>query len=287
MMDVCPSKVSDARAVAALLGLWFLLAGCAESKKEKPDDSGKPSPAAVTDNATINYGVVRTHPHDTSAFTEGLQMHEGKLYESTGSPPELPQTRSIVGEVDLKTGRLLKKIEIDRKRYFGEGITFLKGHLYQLTYTSKIGFIYDAKTLKQVGTFTFPSKEGWGLATDGRHLIMSDGTPTLTYLDPVSFKTVRTVAVSGASGAVANLNELEYIKGFIYANIYTTPHIVKIDPQTGRVVGRMDLSALQQDAKNRNPAALEMNGIAYDPAAGSLYVTGKMWPAIYEIKIPM
>lgn len=199
----------------------------------------------------------------------------------------MPQARSLIGEVDLKTGQLQKKVELDRTKYFGEGAVFLNGKLYQLTYTTKVGFIYDALTFKPLGTFTFPSKEGWGLTTDGTHLIMSDGTAALTYLNPQTFQVVKTVQVTDDHGALTNLNELEYVRGFVYANVYTTATIVKIDLQTGQVVGRMDLSPLQQDAKAKNPKALEMNGIAFDSTANSLYITGKFWPILYEIKVPM
>lgn len=233
----------------------------------------------------LHYTVVKTYPHDTNAFTEGLQMYAGKLYESTGSPKELPQTQSIIGEVDLASGKIQTKVELDRDQYFGEGIVFLKDKLYQLTYLSKKGFIYDARTFKPLGTFTFPSKEGWGLTTDGTYLIMSDGTQNLTYLDPATFAVVKVLTVTDEEGAVINLNELEYVNGHMYANVYTTATIVKISPETGQVMGKIDLSSLQQDAKSKYPQALEMNGIAFDSTSGNWYVTGKLWPNIYEIKV--
>lgn len=231
----------------------------------------------------INYTLHKIYAHDTTSFTEGLLVHNGVLYESTGSPKELPQTRSLFGTVDLTTGVIAPKVELDRKKYFGEGITFLNDKVYQLTYETKVGFIYDAKSFKRIGQFTFPSHEGWGLTTDGQSLIMSDGTHIITYLDPSSFQVQKTLLVTDNNGPVKQLNELEYINGFIYANVYTTNHIVKIDASTGRVVGRLDLTSLAQDAKLKYPGSLEMNGIAYDAIKGSIYVTGKMWPHIYEI----
>jgi glutaminyl-peptide cyclotransferase len=257
----------------------YLLSAC-----DKRNDKAGREARRQADNATLNYSVVATHPHDVTSFTEGLLVYEGNLYESSGSPDELPQTKSLVGVVDLKTGAIDKKVELDKRRYFGEGIVFLNNKLFLLTYQTKVGFVYDARTFNKVREFTFPSAEGWGLTTDGTHLIMSDGTNRLTYLDSASLKPVKTVNVSDNNGAVMNLNELEYINGSVYANIYTTSYIVKIDPSSGRVTGRIDLTSLAQDAKAKNKDALEMNGIAYDPGSGNVYVTGKLWPNIYAIK---
>jgi len=231
----------------------------------------------------INYTLRTIHPHDTSAYTEGLLVHEGVLYESTGATKDIPKTRSLFGTVDLTTGRIDPKAELDPKKYFGEGITFLNNKVYQLTYLNKVGFIYDAKSFKPIGEFSFPSREGWGLTNNGKSLIMSDGTHILTYLDPSSFQVQKTLLVTDNNGPVKLLNDLEYINGFIYANIFTTNSIVNIDTATGAVVGRLDLTSLAQDAKLRYPGSLEMNGIAYNPANDSVYVTGKMWPHIYEI----
>lgn len=268
----------------AWLGAWMLLVSCADTDKPATTTEVEPPVAEI---AAINYGVVKTYPHDMTAFTEGLLFYNKKLYESTGSPVEMPETKSMIGEINLTTGILEKKIELDRTKYFGEGIVFLKDKLYQLTYTTQIGFVYDARTFKQIGTFTFPNKEGWGLTTDGTHLIMSDGTHSITYFDPETYKIVKTIQVSDDHGVVDNLNELEYVKGFIYANVYTTAYVVKIDTQTGKVVGRMDLSPLQQEAKAKNPKALEMNGIAFDSSTNKFYITGKFWPTIYELNVSM
>jgi glutamine cyclotransferase len=233
----------------------------------------------------MNYEVVNTFPHDTTAFTEGLLLHQGQLYESTGSPTEMPRIRSLIGTVDLKTGKLVEKIELDKSKYFGEGMVILNDKIYQLTYTTKVGFVYDAKTFKKLQEFTFPSQEGWGLTTDGTHLIMSDGTSQLTYLDPTTFKTVKTLQVKFNYDPLVNLNELEYIKGVIYANIYTTNSIVRIDEATGQATGILDLTALTNQVKSKYPNALELNGIAFNSATGTIYVTGKLWPSIFELKI--
>jgi glutamine cyclotransferase len=259
----------------------FLLISCNNNTSTDDDNN-----TGTINNSTpvINYALSATFPHDTTSFTEGLLIHDGKLFESTGSPDDIPQTKSIFGPVDLKTGMIEKKVELNRQKYFGEGISFLNGKVYQLTYKSKIGFVYDAKTFKKIGDFAFASKEGWGMTTDGTSLIMSDGTSLITYLQPGGFKIIKSITVSDENGPVANVNELEFIKGFIYANIYDTNNMIKIDTATGKVVGKLDLSSLANEAKVKYPASLEMNGIAYDSTIGKVYVTGKMWPYIFQIE---
>jgi glutamine cyclotransferase len=262
----------------------FLLFVCFSCKSKEDQSEGKEN--ATNDRLStpgINYIVTNVYPHDTTSFTEGLLVHEGRLYESTGSPDELPQTRSLFGPVNLKTGAISPKAELDRQKYFGEGITFLNGKVFQLTYQTKKGFIYDAKSFQKISEFTFPSKEGWGLTTDGTALIMSDGTSQLTYLDPTTFQALKTLQVKDESGPVTNLNELEFIKGSVYANVYTTQVVVQIDTGSGNVTGKLNLSSLAMEAKAKYPGAMEMNGIAYDSTAGKVFITGKMWPNIYEI----
>lgn len=232
---------------------------------------------------SLNYKVISFYPHDTTAFTEGLVFYNNQLFESTGSPEDLPETKSIIGPIDPKTGMISKKIELDRHKYFGEGIVFVGDTLIQLTYTNKVGFIYNAKTFKRIGQFNYQNKEGWGLTTDGTNLIMSDGTNKISYLDPVRFKTFKTLNVTENNIPKENLNELEYINGFIYANVFTTNFIVKIDPETGNVIGKADLSVLANDSKILNPKSLEMNGIAYDSTTNRIFITGKLWPRIYVI----
>jgi glutamine cyclotransferase len=250
------------------------------------NDRKSESPVATAASTTpqISYTLVKSFPHDTTSFTEGFVMHDGKLYESTGSPEQIPHTRSLLGVVNLQTGNIDVKVELDRKQYFGEGIVFLKDKVYQLTYMNRKGFIYDARTFKKLGEFVFPSREGWGMTTDGRLLIMSDGSSILTWLDPEGLKPVKTVNVMDENGPVKKLNELEYINGYIYANVYETTKIIKIDPADGKVLGRLDLYALENDAKTEYGKALEMNGIAYDSVNDRIYITGKMWPDIYQIR---
>lgn len=262
---------------AILLPLLLVSCNKQKSSEHTYKDDAVPS---------INSSYVKEYPHNTDAFTEGFLFHEGKLFESTGAT-DLPQTRSLFGEVDLQTGNIEVKIELDREFFFGEGIVFLNGRVFQLTYKSRTGFVYDDKTYQKIQEFTIPSKEGWGLTTDGDFLIMSDGTDKLTFLDPISLSVSKKISVKENNYAKENLNELEYVNGYIYANVWKTNEIVKIDSKDGKVVGRIDLTSYATDAKNSFSASMEMNGIAYNPDRQSFFITGKLWPKIYEIKIAM
>ncbi|GGA91928.1 glutaminyl-peptide cyclotransferase [Puia dinghuensis] len=270
--------------------ILLLFAVCLWTACNNPSkDAPATNPGNTTDNTPpdIAFSVVKAYPHDTSAYTEGFLFHDGKLYESTGTEPDMPaDRRSLFGTVDMATGKITPKAEIPRDKYFGEGIAFLDGKVYQLTYTTKVGFIYDAKTFKKLGEFTYPSKEGWGMTTDGSSLIMSDGTSNITYLDPNTFRVVKILGVTDNNGPVSNINELELIKGYLYANQWQTNYILKIDTASGKVVGKINLDSLVGQAKNQYPGAEVLNGIAYDSTSGKVYVTGKLWPSIYEIKFP-
>ena len=231
----------------------------------------------------IEYELVATYPHDTTAFTEGFLFHDGNLYESTGATAGLNFTRSLFGIVNLSNGKIDVKAELDKNKYFGEGNTILDGKVYQLTYISKTAFVYDVETYKLIRTFEYANKEGWGLTNDGTNLIMSDGTFNLTFLNPNTFQVVKSIAVTENSYAVNHLNELEYINGYIYANVWMTNITVKIDSKSGQVVGKLDLTDLANDSEAEHAFSLEMNGIAYDSLSNSILVTGKLWPKIYEI----
>jgi len=260
-----------------------LLAAC---NNAGPHNSETTGPSADNSPANIDYIVMKVLPHDTTAFTEGLLFHDGQLYESTGTDTNMPASRrSLFGTIDTITGQIHPKVEIDRNKYFGEGIAFLNGKVYQLTYTTKVGFIYDAKTFKKLGEFTFPTREGWGMTTNGTKLIMSDGTSNITYLDPNTFQVVKTLNVNDNNGPVSNVNELELIHGYLYANQWQTNYILKIDTSSGKVVGRLDLESIAAEARNKYSGSEVLNGIAYNPASGLLYVTGKLWPNIYEISV--
>ena len=235
---------------------------------------------------SISFKVIKTYPHDTESFTEGFLFYNNQLFESTGSPEEFPKTRSVFGIVDLNTGKIDIKVELDRNSYFGEGIVIFEGKIFQVTYKNQIGFIYDLKNYKQIGSFKYSNKEGWGLTSDGKNIIMSDGTNIITYLDPDSLKVVKTLNVTFNGSSALYTNELEFIDGYLYANIWTTNNIAKIDPGTGMIVGIIDLSSLFYEARKSNPLSEATNGIAYDSSRDRIFVTGKFWPTIYQIKFP-
>jgi glutamine cyclotransferase len=260
----------------------FLLYSC----KNNTDSSNTTVVNTTPSTPLINFGVTTQFPHDTALFTEGLLVHDGKLYESTGSPDELPYTKSSIGVDDLSTGRFDSKVELDKTKYFGEGIVFLKNKVYQLTYKNQQGFIYNAADFKKVDSFSYSNIQGWGLTTDGENLIMGDGTNKLTYLNPSNLNPIKSIAVTENGFPIDKLNELEFIRGFIYANIWQTNYIVKIDTSTGNVVGKLDLGSLAFEAKNKNPNADVLNGIAYDASNDIIYVTGKLWTNIYQINFP-
>ena len=240
-------------------------------------------PKSISNIPLISYSVPNYFPHDTTLFTEGFLFYKGELFESTGSPQGLPQTKSLIGINNLATGKFSPKIELDKTKYFGEGIAFLNNKLYQLTYKNQIGFIYDATSFRKIGEFKYNNLEGWSLTTDGKDLIMSDGTSKLTFLDPEKLTPVRTLNVTENGMPQDSLNELEFIKGFIYANVWMNNFIYKINPSTGSIVGKLDLHLLTQDARNKYPKADVLNGIAYDSISDKVYVTGKLWPTIYQI----
>lgn len=234
---------------------------------------------------TLQYTITKRLPHDTTAFTEGLYIQDNKFFESTGGTKDIASTKSLFGILDTNTGKIQSKVVLDKSKYFGEGITQLGNKIYQLTYQTKIGFIYDATNYKQIGTFTIPSAEGWGFTNDGTHLIMSDGTDKLLFLNPENLSIIKTLNVSENSYAINLLNELEYVNGFIYANIYTTNNIVKIDASNGKVVAKLDANAVANEARQTYNGCLEMNGIAFDKSTNKFYVTGKMWPTMFELEL--
>ena len=232
--------------------------------------------AVVAGAPTAGFEVVQSWPHDPDAFTQGLLYHQGKLYEGTGL-----NGRSSVREVELETGAVLRRRNLARE-YFGEGLARIGGKLYQLTWRSRVGFIYDAATFELVGQFSYDN-EGWGLTADDSSLILSDGTSTLRFLDPTTFAVKRTVTVTDAGREVSRLNELEYIRGEIYANVWTTNSLVRIHPATGKVTGWIDLTGLLP-APERHGEEDVLNGIAYDAAGDRLLVTGKLWPRLFHIR---
>ena len=238
----------------------------------------------------VNYGykVINIYPHDPCAFTQGLLWKDGFLYEGTGL-----EGHSSLRKVDLTTGQTLQNYNLPAQ-YFGEGITIFDDLIIQLTYKSRIGFVYDKQTFKLLKQFTYPT-EGWGLTNNGRQLIMSDGTDTLYFLDPKTFKILSHTNVTDNGQPVWLINELEYIRGHIYANIWQTDTIVIISPSDGRVTGRINLTGLLSEYRTISPAITSqgqnskqadvLNGIAYDADSSHLFVTGKFWPVIFEIEL--
>jgi glutamine cyclotransferase len=225
---------------------------------------------------TDGYRVVRSYPHDPQAFTQGLLYADGVLYEGTGL-----NGRSSIRKVRLENGEVLQIRNLD-ERYFGEGIVIWQRQLIQLTWQSEIGFVYDRDTFEQRRTFSYAG-EGWGLTHDGTRLIMSDGSPYLRFLDPGTLKVTGKLAVRDGNTLVEELNELEHVKGEILANVWPTERIARISPKTGRVTGWIDLRGLLSPGEAAQ--ADVMNGIAYDASADRLFVTGKLWPRLFEIQI--
>ncbi|MBL7724622.1 MAG: glutaminyl-peptide cyclotransferase [Chitinophagaceae bacterium] len=252
------------------LATLFSLMAC--KNEDKPVDT---PPANAP--KSMSYSIVGTYPHDTSSYTQGLLIYNGELYEGTGL-----EKKSKLMKVDLKTGKAIKSISLSDE-YFGEGVTILNDTVYQLTYKNKKVFVYTLSDFKKIKEFTVDF-EGWGLTNDGKNLIVSTGSGDLFFYDPSTFKLIKTQTVTEAGSPTFNLNELEYIEGFVYANQYTYPYIFKINPSTGEIVAKADLTQMWQRAKAIDPNAEVPNGIAYDSATKKIYITGKWWPELYEVQ---
>jgi glutamine cyclotransferase len=251
------------RAPLFLVAAAALLPGCA---------AAKPCHAPVCEAV-----VVKAYPHDPNAFTEGLFYRGGRLYESTGL-----NGRSSIREVDLEDGRVLRSVDVD-SRYFGEGIVDWGSELVSLTWQHGIGFRWTLGDFRQTGSFRYPG-EGWALTRSASEIVMSDGTPQIRFLDPATLREKRRITVTDQGQRVSNINELEYVKGEILANVWMTSRIARIDPKTGRVKGWIDLSKLVEQGSPGGEDAV-LNGIAYDAAKDRLFVTGKLWPKLYEIRL--
>ncbi|MFV0521904.1 MAG: glutaminyl-peptide cyclotransferase [Mangrovibacterium sp.] len=221
--------------------------------------------------------VVASYPHNPTHFTEGLEVYNGEFYESTGN-----NGASGIYEFDLKTGKIKREIPLDKK-YFGEGLTILNNKIYQLTYKAKVGFVYDYQTLKQIDTFSYSNKEGWGLTNDRKNLIKSDGTEFIDVFDKDTYEVVRRIAVCDNKGAIRNINELEYYNGVIYANVWMTNLILKVDAKTGEVLAKIDCSQIFSLLGNVADADV-LNGIAIDKSNGKIYITGKYFDKILEVQ---
>ncbi|HEY6218295.1 MAG TPA: glutaminyl-peptide cyclotransferase [Pyrinomonadaceae bacterium] len=263
------------------LHLILVLALALLSFQCQPGASGgppkQPEPPANGPVPTYGYQIVNIYPHDSNAFTQGLILMDGKLLESTGE-----EGHSSLRRVELETGKVLKKVDVPLP-YFAEGIAVLNGKVYQLTWQHHVGFIYDAQTFERTGQFNY-TDEGWGLTTDGQSLILSDGSSRIRFINPADFKVTRTINVIDRSTPVDQLNELEYVNGEIYANVWHDNRIATIDPQSGHVTSWIDLNGLMPEGELQDQEAV-LNGIAYDQANNKLYVTGKLWPRLFEIRV--
>jgi glutamine cyclotransferase len=262
----------------------ILLASCGTGTTEKPVDSeaGTITTPAIPAPASIGLQISAAYPHDDSAYTQGLEVYGGKIYESTGD-----FANSSIRIYDIKTGKIIKKHVMGTKEIFGEGITIFRNKIYQLTWQNNLVNVYDLNKIdKPEKTFSWPL-EGWGITHHADELIISDGSANIFFVNPDDFKIKRTIQVIDQQGPVDNLNELEMIDGFLYANVYMKDHIVKIDLSNGHVVGRIDLPGLiRQYAPQFNPKEGEvLNGIAYDSTSRKVYITGKHWPKLFEASI--
>jgi len=267
ILDTCLiSSIENRASRIALIALASLLTitGCSDTKN---------SETAVD----YTYKVVKTYPHDPKAFTQGLVIENGVLYEGTGLPG-----RSTLRKVELETGNILKMHKLSPE-FFGEGITIYRDNIIQLTYKEHVGFVYNKDTFELLRKFNYPA-EGWGITHNGTHLITSDGTPTLYFLDPETFEQVSRIIVYDRNVPLWNLNELEYVESQIYANVWGTDRIARIEPKTGRVTGWIDMKGLLP-RQDRTEYEDVLNGIAYDQKSGRLFVTGKFWPKLFEIKL--
>ncbi|MDO8952796.1 MAG: glutaminyl-peptide cyclotransferase [Draconibacterium sp.] len=227
----------------------------------------------------FTYQIVNSYPHSKKHYTQGLEFHNNILYEGTGE-----YGTSGIFKIKLETGKVEQSKMLDDK-YFGEGITILNNKIYQLTYKTQKGFVYQLSDFAIIDSFQFQSNEGWGLTNDGTNLIMSDGTHVLTWLNPNDYSVVKKVQVANNKGIINNLNELEYIDGTIYANVFTTDLIVQIDPETGKVLSEINMAGIINMYKNPGDTIDFLNGIAYNEKSNRLFVTGKLWPKIFEIKV--
>lgn len=235
------------------------------------------SPATPDAARPLTFEIIREFPHDSQAFTQGLVFAQGSLYEGTGL-----RGQSSLRRVDLQTGQVLQQHRL-APELFGEGVTIFQNKIFQLTYTSQLAFVYDRDSFALLQEFRYAT-QGWGLTHDGEQLIMSDGSSTLYFRDPATFTVTKELQVFDASGPVTRLNELEYIEGSIYANIWFQDRIVIISPESGKVLKWVDLSGLLPPEDRRSGDAV-LNGIAYDAVHKRLFVTGKLWPTLFEIRL--
>ena len=250
----------------------FLITSCKDG-----GNGSTQTPTQKNGPKTLSHSILGSYPHDTSAYTQGLTFYKGELYEGTGM-----EGRSRLRKVDLETGKAIKEIKLDDE-YFGEGVTILRDTVYQLTWVSNVVFVYTLPDFKKVKEFRIDT-EGWGITNDGTSLIVSVGSGDLYFYDPTTFTLLKKLPVTVGDEPAFNLNELEYINGYVYANQYLYPYILKINPQTGVTEARYDMDDMWSRVKQINPKVDVPNGIAYNDSTNKIYVTGKWWPELYEIQ---
>jgi glutamine cyclotransferase len=267
----------------AVVATTFLLSfsACNSNDSSDPvDDTLQSEYSSIPPPVNLTYTITAQYSKDTGAFTQGIEVNNGKLYESTGD-----YENSSLRITDWKTGKIEKLIRMGTDKIFGEGITILNNKIYQLTWLSNIVYVYDLSNVDKPAQTLKWTREGWGLTNNGKELIISDGTNTVYFADPSSLNVIRSIKVASYKGPITAINELEYINGFIYANVYLQNYVIKIDPATGHVVGVIVLENLLQQSEKIPGRTDVLNGIAYDSTSGSILITGKRWPKIFELKL--
>lgn len=267
----------------AILFFSISLISCGDETETKETVSTLPTIAAPI---AITYTLVKDYPHDTSSFTQGLIFYKGTMYESTGNPNNAMNNGSWVGPVDILTGKQTKKVTLPSD-IFGEGITILNDKVYQITWENRKGFVYDLATFKKLKEFNY-NHDGWGITNNGKELIVSDGSSNLYFWDPETLKELRRISIQDHNGLRNNINELEFINGAVYANVWQTNEIIKIDPVTGNVIGKLDMTGLKQsypELLGGSDSDKVLNGIAWDSSGNRLFITGKNWSKLFELKL--
>jgi glutaminyl-peptide cyclotransferase len=260
-----------------LISLIIFASSCRGPNVQTPATIAATPVESSSEPTSYTYEIVNTFPHDPQAFTQGLVFADGIFYESTGLNGE-----SSLRKVEVTTGKVIKKIEVPN-RYFAEGLALFQGQLFQLTWQDQKGFIYDHNTFAPQGEFQYTG-EGWGLTHDGKSLILSDGTDQIRFLDPANFKEQRSITVKVPTDTIKEINELEYVKGEIFANVWQQEFILRIDPANGKVKGMIDMRGLLKPEDKHGETDV-LNGIAYDAEKDRLFITGKKWPKLFEIKL--
>ena len=272
---------SGSSSLVLAIGLSLLVISCKDT--DKGNDNPPPDTSRSENVKNIGISVIKTYPHDTASFTQGLVIYKGQLYEGTGGSDYAPEgSGSALMRVNLTTGKSEKKVPLEGK-YFGEGITILNDTIYQLTWKEKVVFVYTLPDFKKVKQFPL-NTDGWGMTTNGKELNVSDGTSNLYFYDPHTFQLLRTQSITLNGDLINSINELEFIDGAVYANQWEQPYIFKIDPASGQVTGRIDVTPIWNRIKQIDPDADVPNGIAYDADTKKIYITGKKWPELYEVQ---